>query len=104
VVAESAKEGVGGEEEDGEDHGGEDGGGGEDGTRTGVTVVVADFLGEAEVGELGGAVGVEEDVRGLEVAVNDAGLVRVFDGVGEERDEFGRLAEVRGQRFEAVIE
>jgi len=40
-------------------------------------------VGEAEVGEAGGAVGCEEDVGGFEVAVDDAEPVGAGEGIGE---------------------
>ncbi len=52
------------------------------------------MLGEAEIREVRFALRVEEDVRGLEVAVKDAVLMGVMDGVGD----FGEKTDVRGQR------
>ena len=39
------------------------------------------------------ALGVEQDVRGLDVAVDHAVAVGVVEGVGHRGDELGRLAE-----------
>ena len=49
-------------------------------------------LRQAEVHEVRLALGVEHDVARLEVAVDDAGLVGVLEGVGDLRAELGRLA------------
>lgn len=35
--------------------------------------VVPEELGEAEVGEFGGEIGIEENVAGLDIAMNDVG-------------------------------
>ena len=48
-----------------------------------------DLLGEAEVGDLGAAVLVQQDVAGLEVAVNDAALVGVGHRFGHRHDQLG---------------
>ena len=45
--------------------------------------VAFDALGQAEVGDVRRAVGVEQDVAGLEVAVQDAALVGVVDGASD---------------------
>ena len=67
------------------------GGGAEDGAGgRGVAVVPA---GEAEVGEVGGAVAVEEDVRRFDVAVEDAVVVEVVDGAGDLGDEVDGFVE-----------
>jgi hypothetical protein len=54
-------------------------------------------LGQAEVGQARLIVGVDEHVRGLEVAVQDALLVRIVDGLGN-RLHVTRRA-LGGQRF-----
>ena len=48
--------------------------------------------GQAEVGDARVALAIDEDVVGLEVAVQDVALVGVGDGVGDLADELGRLA------------
>ena len=74
------------------------GGCAEDGAgHRGVAVVAA---GEAEVGEVRGARGVEEDVRRFDVAVEDAAGVEVMDGSGDLDDEVNRL----GHRQRPVAE
>ena len=45
--------------------------------------VAADRLGEAEVEDLHGSVRRDLDVRGLQVAVDDALVVRDFEGLGD---------------------
>src|SRR5437763_1167861 len=50
-----------------------------------------DTLGEAEVGDPGPAVAVDQDVRRLEVAVDHAPLVGVLDRLGDLPDEGRRL-------------
>src|SRR5207302_951218 len=49
-------------------------------------------LGEAEVGNLRGAVRLQQDVRRLQVAVDDALLVDVLHRPGQALDQRGRLA------------
>jgi amino acid transporter len=59
-------------------------------------------LGQAEVGNLGGAVVCEENVVGLQVAVDDAPLVRVMDGqrkLPEQRGGLPRRGQAGGQFF-----
>jgi hypothetical protein len=51
-------------------------------------------VGEAEVGHARLAGGVDEDVRGLEVAVDDALGVRVRERLGDAREDAHALAEV----------
>ncbi len=53
-------------------------------------------LGEAEVGDVRPALAVEEDVRRLDVAVDDAVVVGVLQGVGHLGDELGRPAGIDG--------
>src|SRR5262249_49104320 len=54
----------------------------------GAEVLVAQ--GQAEVGDDGPAAGVEEDVGRLDVAVDQAALVGVVQGLGDLGDEVGR--------------
>ena len=61
-------------------------------------------LGQAEVGDLGDAVAVEQDVGRLEVAMHDAGLVRRVHGRGERGHQLGRRAARLGRPLEAVGE
>ena len=51
----------------------------QDGSGGGEFVVGGGLLGDAEIGEKGGAVGAEEDVRRLDVPVHDAALVGVAE-------------------------
>ncbi len=60
------------------------------GAGLGETAVGPDPLGQAEVGDLGLAGGIEEDVARLEVAVEQAALVGVVDGVGHLGHQQGR--------------
>jgi hypothetical protein len=50
---------------------------------TTVAVAAAPALGEAEVGDLGGAADSEQDVRRLQVAMDDAGVVRGFESAAD---------------------
>ena len=50
-------------------------------------------LGEAEVQDLHGAVGPHLDVRGLQIAMDDALLVRGFERLGDLRRDRQRLIE-----------
>jgi hypothetical protein len=59
-------------------------------------------LGQAEVHHARPAVAADHDVRGLHVAVDDAALVRVLQGVGNGHDQLGRLAERQLPRREQV--
>jgi hypothetical protein len=58
-----------------------------------VRSLALDLLGQAEV-RVRLALGIEEDVRGLEVAMENATLVRVMDGAGD------RGEQLRCSRFE----
>ena len=60
--------------------------------RAGQPAVRLDPLGQAEVGDLRLALPVEQDVGRLEVAVDDAALVGVVDGLGHLGHQPGRLA------------
>ena len=68
----------------------------------GLARVDLEPLGQAEVGDLGGAVAVEQDVGRLEVAVHDAGLVRGVHGPGQRGHQLGRRAAGLGRPLEAV--
>ena len=59
---------------------------------------------QAEVDDAGGAVGVEEDVVGFEVAVEDAALVGVLDAEGGLRDQSGGVEGREGAAAEALGE
>ena len=48
--------------------------------------------GQPEIGDLGRAVGREQDVGRLQVAVHDPGLVRHLHGLGQRGQQRGRLA------------
>ena len=65
----------------------------------------SESLRQAEVGDLGHSVGVEQHVGRLQVAVHDPGLVRGMNGPGQGRDEAGsgssRLGRTRESRVEA---
>ena len=50
----------------------------------GQLAVPLDPLGQAEVGDVGLALGIEQDVRRLQVAVQDAALVGVVDRAGDQ--------------------
>ena len=50
-------------------------------------------LAQAEIHQMRPAFQVEHDVRGFQVSVNDAALVRIVQGVSHLRDQFGRLVE-----------
>src|SRR5262249_60804925 len=71
--------------------GGHVGGRAEDGAGA-RRAVAAEALGQSEVGDLGPAVGVEQDVGRLEVAVDDAGLVGGVGGAGQRLGQFGCAA------------
>ena len=45
--------------------------------------MLVDDLGQAEIGDVRFAVGVDEDVLGFDVAVDDAVLVGIMEGVGD---------------------
>ena len=62
----------------------------------GVSRVGVQELGQAEVADLGDTVGGQEDVAGLEVAMDDPGLVGGVDGAGEGLDQRGGLARGHG--------
>ncbi len=55
-----------------------------------MAVVLLEALGQAEVGDLGDPVAGEQDVRGLEVAVDDPRLVCGVDRSGEDAEGLGR--------------
>ena len=60
--------------------------------------------GDAEVDELDPAPGREDDVRGLDVAVEDAGGVRVLERGGEGREGGERLRDGEGAALQALLE
>src|SRR5262249_12286067 len=64
-------------------------GGADSGARLRHAAVAADALGEAEVRDVRGAVVVQQDIARLQVAVQQAALVRVVDGVGDGGDDAG---------------
>ena len=67
--------------------GGHVGGRAQDRAGDGQARVGLDPLGQAEVGDVGLALGVEQDVGRLQVAVQDAALVGVVDGLGDLGDQ-----------------
>jgi len=64
----------------------------------------AQQLGQAEVGDLHAALFVEEQVLGLDVAVHEALLVRVFEGVANLRHDGQRLGGREPARLEKLPE
>ena len=62
----------------------------------GAPRVGVEELGQAEVADLGDPVGGQEDVAGLEVAMDDPGLVGGVHGAGEGLDQRGGLARGHG--------
>ena len=61
-------------------------------------------LGQAEVGDLGHAVGGEEDVGRLEVAVDDPGLMGGVDGPGQGRHQLGGRPARLGRARQSIVE
>ena len=61
----------------------------QDETGLGQTAVGVDALGEPEIGDMRRAMFVEQNVRGFEVAVQDAAEVGVVDGQGDFLDQPG---------------
>ena len=59
---------------------------------------------EAEVGELGSAALLDQDVRGLDVTVNDAGLVRGADGLGDLLRDRDRLLDGQAPPADPLVE
>ncbi len=76
----------------------------DDGARLRELRVGAHLLREAEVGDERSAAGVDEDVRGLEVAVEHAAPVRVVHGSRDEREEGDARARVPGEPREPILE
>ncbi len=66
--------------------------------------VCVEHLGQAEVGDLRPAVMGQQDVRGLEVAVDDAQAVRVVDRPGQGLHQLGRLAGRQRGAVAAIVE
>src|SRR5262249_465048 len=73
-------------------HGGAEAGGG-----GGEAEVVAQAVGEPEVGDVRLTLGIEEDVRGLHVAVEEAPAVRDVYGAGDRDEQPHRGGEVASQ-------
>ena len=67
-------------------------------------LVNVELFGEIEVGELGNTVAVEQDVGRLELAMDDAGLMRCVQGVGERLHQLGCRALRLDRPIEAVGE
>ncbi|MFO0968377.1 MAG: hypothetical protein U0793_22710 [Gemmataceae bacterium] len=61
-----------------------------------MAAVIVEAFRQAEIGDVRLVVGVEQDVGGLEVPMEEAAIVRVLDGAGNE-DEVPRR-DSRGQR------
>jgi hypothetical protein len=80
--------------------GGQVGGGTGDDVSGSGGLVIAQLLGDAEVGEEGVAVLVEQDVGGLDIAVDDALLVGGIQGGGDLVEQEGDL--LRGPGFPAL--
>src|SRR5207249_3485577 len=64
-------------------------GGADDGTALRLASAALHALGQAEVGDMRLTLAVEEDVAGLEVAVEDAALVGVVDRAGNPGQKIG---------------
>ena len=64
--------------------------------------VGVDPLGQAEVGDVRLALLVQQDVRRLQVAVEDAALVGMVDRLGDDGDQPGRGARVVGELLRAA--
>ena len=69
-----------------------------------ILALGVDPLGQSEVGDVGLALAIEEDVRGLQVAVEDASLVRVMDGAGDIGQQPRGRAGVGGEFGQAIGE
>ena len=63
-----------------------------------------DPLGQAEIEHLDGAVAAELDVRRFQIAMDDAGLVRGFEGVGHLFRDRQRLVDWDGAARDALAE
>ncbi len=70
----------------------------------GLTAVRFEPLGQAEIGDLGDAILGEQNVGGLQIAVDDSGVVGELDGPGERDQELGGRAAGLGRTCEPVIE
>ena len=66
--------------------------------------VAVDPLGQAEVGDVGLALLVEQDIGRLQVAVEDAALVGVMDRLGDDGDQPRRGAGVGGELGEPPVQ
>ena len=69
-----------------------------------MIAVRAQPLGQAEIGDLGDAIAVEEDVGRFEIAVNDPNPVSGLDGLGECRNELGGRSACLGRAVQAIFE
>ena len=63
-----------------------------------------DPLGQAEVGDMGLAVAIDQDVVGLQVAMQDAALMGMVHGAGDRRHQPGRGAEVLPEAGQLILE
>ena len=59
---------------------------------------------ETEVGEVRFTLRIEQDIAGLDVAMQDAALMRVLDGAGETGDDFCRAPQREGFAPNELIE
>ncbi|MCZ7606922.1 MAG: hypothetical protein M5U25_12820 [Planctomycetota bacterium] len=60
-------------------------------------------LGEAEVGQHRGVVFAQDDVAGLDVAVDDTGRVGLMHGAGDGLDDAGGFIGVHGSAFDHAV-
>ncbi len=61
-------------------------------------------LGQAEIEQVGFAAGIDDDVRRLQVAMDDAGLVGVVEGIGDLLADARGLLEGEGMDLDPIVE